>query len=310
MEYKNEIEPEIQELIQKGYRFNLGDYLSQGWQTLNKDMGQFVLFTVVWGSIYMAASFLSTSFLEGPQLVEMDGTDFVGINWAALWSIEQIATDIISLVISIILTPLIQGNLIVAAKINRNEPYKFQDFFSGYSHVAQLSLGKLATYLIATLVPSTVFRLMLWYNMEQNPISPLWMFFVTMLLYIPMVYFSVGYMFTFPFILFRKYNFWTAMEASRLLIGKNWFYFFVMSIALGLIVGLSAFLCLIPLIFTLPFYYCALYAAFADMMNQAGISAEQEPDTPGPEGDLWGFDEAPANPEGEKPVDREDPFLK
>ena len=84
---------------------------------------------------------------------------------------------------------------------------------------------------------------------------------------IPAIYLSVAYLFTTFFIVFHDKGFWEAMELSRKIITKNWFAFFGFGIIMGLIAFAGAMFMIVGALFTIPFSYALLYAAFEDIVG-------------------------------------------
>ena len=136
---------------------------------------------------------------------------------------------------------LAAGFLLVAFYIESGRVIVFENFFDGFKHFAALLLFSL--------------------------VSTVLIFVGFLALILPGIYLSVGYIFTPFFIVFRKMDFWQAMEASRKLVHPQWFSIFGFLMVLALI-NLLGFLALgVGLLITVPLSYCALYAAFDDIVG-------------------------------------------
>ncbi len=136
---------------------------------------------------------------------------------------------------------LAAGFLLVAFYIVSGREIVFENFFDGFKYFAALLLFSL--------------------------VSTLLIFVGFLALILPGIYLSVGYIFTPFFIVFRKMDFWQAMEASRKLVHPQWFSIFGFLLVLALI-NLLGFLALgVGLLITVPLSYCALYAAFDDIVG-------------------------------------------
>ncbi len=85
-------------------------------------------------------------------------------------------------------------------------------------------------------------------------------------LIIPAIYLSIAYAFSTFFIIFHKLDFWQAMEYSRKIITKKWWSFFGLFIVLGLLNVVGIMFLLVGVLFTLPFTYCVIYAAYEDII--------------------------------------------
>ncbi|MEM9934334.1 MAG: hypothetical protein AAF824_11995 [Bacteroidota bacterium] len=97
-------------LINEGYEFRLGDYISRGWELFKMNTGGFVGYTMV----FFLASLISSSI------------PFLG--------------SLIGLAIG---APMTAGFFIVARKLANNEAVEFSDFFLGFEHITQLVLGNI-----------------------------------------------------------------------------------------------------------------------------------------------------------------------
>ena len=113
----------IERILSEGNDFKFGDYISQGFAILQKNLGGFIGF---------AAIFIVLSMVIG--LIP-----FIG-----------------SFANSLVVTPaLTAGAYLVARKLDRGEGTEFGDFFKGFDFTAQLALGALVTILftLISLVP-------------------------------------------------------------------------------------------------------------------------------------------------------------
>jgi hypothetical protein len=243
----------INKLIDEGYEFELGEYISQGFGLFQKSAGNFIGFAFVAGMIILAAS-----------LIPVIG----------------------SLASNLILTPaLMVGGYLGAHTLHRDQPLEFGTFFKGFDYIGQLALAALVTNLIvfACFIPLAAVLYMggalnfIW-ELYLNPLAepeipnfPLW----SLLLLAPVLYFSIAYSWSYHFIAFYKMEFWDAMEMSRKIIGKKWGMFFLFLIVLGLLAGLGFLLFFVGILVAFPVLMCANYAAFADV---TGLLQEEEED--------------------------------
>lgn len=98
-------------------------------------------------------------------------------------------------------------------------------------------------------------------------------FFVIGMLFLilPGIYLIVAYSLGTQMVIFKGKNFWEAMEASRILVNKNWFSVFCLSFVNILIILFGFFFFGIGGLVTLPLSYLILFCAFSDITNQAGV---------------------------------------
>jgi len=137
--------------------------------------------------------------------------------------------------------PLTAGFFIVAHKVNRGQEREFSSFFKGFDFFVQLLLYTL--------------------------ISGIFIFLGFLALLAPGIYLAVAYTFAVPFIVFGKMEFWDGMELSRKLITKKWWNLFGLVLLLALINVVGALAFLVGLLFTIQLTYCAIYAAFDDIIG-------------------------------------------
>ncbi len=93
---------------------------------------------------------------------------------------------------------------------------------------------------------------------------------------LPGIYLAVAWIFTTPFIVDRKFDFWDAMESSRRVISRNWFSWFGFLIVL-ILLNLVGFLLLgVGLLVTSPLSSCALAIAYQDIMGLSSTGMADE----------------------------------
>jgi len=238
----------VQQLLEEDYYFRFGDYISEGFRILGKNLGSFVVFTILFLIIAMVTSFIPI--------------------------IGGFAN-------SLIISPcLLAGLYIVANKVQRNEMTEFGDFFSGFQFLTQLALVAFMTSLITmlALIPfafsnvgfiNWIAELAL--NSESLADNPEMLFedmptFYpwTFILLIPPIYLAISYSWAPLFVVFHKLQFWDAMEASRIMITKKWFQYFIFTLVVGILASVGVVGFCIGILFTIPAAYCMIYAAFAD----------------------------------------------
>ena len=137
--------------------------------------------------------------------------------------------------------PLTAGFYIVANKISKGKPYEFGTFFKGFDFFVPLLLYSL--------------------------IAGIFIALGLLALIVPGIYLAVAYTFAPLFIVFGKMEFWDGMEFSRKLITRNWWSLFGFVLIIFLINLAGALALLVGLLFTIPLTYCAIYAAFEDIVG-------------------------------------------
>jgi hypothetical protein len=177
---------------------------------------------------------------KGYNIFEKDMGKFIG--YTVLYFLITAAAGCLPFIGTILLTgPLTAGFFIVARKINKNEPYDFGTFWKGFDFFVPLMLYTLISSILG--------------------------FLACLALIIPGIYLYVGWVFSIPFIIFGNMEFWDAMEFSRRLITKKWWNIFGFLLLLLLINMAGAIVFFVGLLFTVPITFCALYAAFEDIVG-------------------------------------------
>jgi hypothetical protein len=230
-------ESDINAIIQRGYSVDIGGFIQRGWEICQSNLGLFIGFFLTTIVIGLALGFI------------------------------PIAGNIASIVIG---GPLNAGSLIVAFKLMNGKPISFEDFFKGFKN----------TYFLPTLLVTLVTTLLLMIcivpagigfgilsfaassGQSPNPVLGIVAVLLGLLGFIALVYLSISYVFAIPLVVGRKLAFWSAMEASRKIVGKHWFSMFGFLFVLGLINFAGALIFFIGLFVTVPLTSCAIAAAF------------------------------------------------
>ena len=87
------------------------------------------------------------------------------------------------------------------------------------------------------------------------------------LLILPGIYLAVAYSFTFLLALDHGLDFWPAMEVSRRVITKNWFWMFLLIIVAALLSALGLLLVGIGYFLTAPLFYATIVAAYEQLIG-------------------------------------------
>ncbi len=241
--------PKLQEISENGYPFELGAYISRGFDIFKQNVGIFLGYTVVY--------LLIISFVSVIPIV----------NLFAIYALSPI---------------LYAGFFLGAHRIATGQRIEFGDFFKGFDRAGQLILWYLTTVIITGLLMlPMLISIFTWYygfisdpeGYLENPDPfavfaniPTWSYF----LFLPIIYLSVAWRWAPQFIIFNKMNFWDAMEMSRRIVTKQWLLQWLFLIVFSLIGSIGFIALFIGVLFTLPMAMCMEYAAFADVtkLNQ------------------------------------------
>ena len=192
---------------------------------------------------------------RGFQIFGKDPGPFIG--YTALMMVIMVASVFTIIGIFIVAYPLIAGFYIYANKVANDEPRKFADFFQGFNNMGQLSMAMIVS----------LFLVMIGF----------------ICLIVPGIYLGVAYMFVVPLIALGRLEFWDAMETSRKVITKNWWWFLLMGIVAGIIGSMGQILLYVGMIVTMPIQYCIYYAAFEGIMGEPQSAFEEKIDEIGAE---------------------------
>jgi hypothetical protein len=260
----------IEDVTINGYSFPIKQYLREGWEIYKQNAIFFIGFLFL---VVIISLFLST--------------------------IPIVGTVAYSLVVG---PALVAGFYIVSDRMKRQQFEGFGDFFKGFEYAKPLALISLATYLILFVVflPS-IFEIKSSGILERyavvpgNPLPPppdlevivndlsASKIGLILLNLLPVIYLAVAFSWAPLFAVFHHLNFWEALETSRKIITREWFAVFGLFLAMmGLIIlpgflliGLVGFIpvvgalalvaYVIAVVCIMPFFYCTIYAAFADV---------------------------------------------
>lgn len=219
----------------KPYSFNLGEYISQGFNIISKNPGLFIAFAFVYMLILIVCQVIP---LLGP-------------------------------IASFVATPCLTAGFYLAAnKQEQGKSIEFGDFFKGFDFIGQLMLIAVIQMglMIVMMIPIGIMMFMS-ISMMSGDETPFLMIGLIFLLMLPVVYLFISWGFAPFLILFHKMEAWPAMEASRKIISSNWFMFFLFSIVTSFITMLGFLALGFGILYTMPAVMCMYYAAFRDIVG-------------------------------------------
>ncbi len=238
----------IAELIEKNpnkFQLNIPQYLQQGFEICNQYAVGFI--------IYFLLFMLISSSIGRVQ--------YFG--------------DIIN---RVAVTPLLMvGAFLVARDISKAQSYDFDHFWGGFRHLSPLLMMSLTQgfvflfFLAPIFISGDFIQYLDWfeewkkYPLEMSSFPGYQPWYA--LLFIPILYLSISWMYAPFFIVFKNQNAWEALETSRKLVTQQWwqfatFYFLVQIISLSGVLFLG-----IGILYSLPIGACILYASFEDIIS-------------------------------------------
>jgi uncharacterized membrane protein len=90
---------------------------------------------------------------------------------------------------------------------------------------------------------------------------------------IPAVYLGVSWVFVLPLVMDKGLDFWSAMETSRRVVGRHWWWTLGLLIVAGLINLVGVLCCLVGVLFTMPVAFAVLLYAYEAIFNKPTPSA-------------------------------------
>jgi hypothetical protein len=244
---------ELFEIAEKKHDIRISYYIDEGFKIFKKNIGGFIGITVI--------TFL-ISFGIG-KIPYIGG------------------------IISEVLTSFIYGGIIlVCAKIRRGEEDQFNDFFEVFKNPGQFILLLIVKSLMIVMVaiPAIAVFFLRYYDVFLNGKFPsseaaLAMVPLMFLVLIPVMFLSMCYIFSTYIYLCINQDFWTAMEASRKVVMKNWLSilgFLIVLLLLTIVVVL--FTCGIGILVMYTFIAAAVYVAFDDIFKPTANTFENKID--------------------------------
>lgn len=167
------------------------------------------------------------------------------------------------------------GMIVVCKKIRSGEETQFGDFFEVFKNPGQFLLLLLVQFLMMAMaaIPAIAIFFVKYYDIFFNGERPsaeavLAIIPILFLVLIPILFLGMCYVFSVHIFLFVNQDFWTAMEASRKVVMRNWWgmlSFLIVMVLLFIILTLIT--CFLGYFVMLPFTVCAIYMAFEDIFK-------------------------------------------
>ncbi|HWZ23336.1 MAG TPA: BPSS1780 family membrane protein [Cytophagaceae bacterium] len=178
------------------------------------------------------------------------------------------------------------GMIVVCKKIRSGEETQFSDFFEVFKNSGQFILLLLLQFVMILLaaVPALVIFFVKYYDVFFNlgrptPQAILAIIPLMFLALIPVLFLGMCYTFSVHIFLFINQDFWTAMEASRKVVMKNWLSMLGFSIILGLLlIIITVITCFLGYFVMLPLVVGAIYMAFEDIFKPYANAFESKID--------------------------------
>jgi hypothetical protein len=217
-------------ITSKGYNFNIGKYIAEGYDLFKKDVGGFILATLL-------------TFIM--SIIPFCGILAIGNFYKICRKVDQ------------------------GGKVEAGDIFDFTDFVV-YLKLMVLVFIVVIIMMIPVQITLVPFFIAASEEGEQiNPavlLSGMWIWFFLYILL--MIAFSVSLFFVQPLIsLYRVQSVRQAYSLSWKLVKKNFLMIFLFTIIVSIISQLGALACGIGLFFTIPIGICIRYVAYKDVLN-------------------------------------------
>jgi hypothetical protein len=270
--------------MRNGWNFELGRYISRGFELVNKNAGGFILLTLAFFVMSWLVG-LFTGFMSALFIGSIGG--FIAV------TLGQVISQVCN---SFIQAPLMIGYSIGGYRTAKEDMPEVGDFFAGFSKIGPLFTTLLFSSLITILACLPGLYIIYtagldFSNMEgimRNPddIELDWglLSMGIGVAAIPAIYFAISYAWALNFVWFYDLSPWEALEASRKTISHNFIGVLLFNIVIGLLIMAGLIALCIGIIYTIPVGLAANYAAFA---HATGVEKDEVDDF---EKDLKHFD--------------------
>lgn len=234
----------IRDLIQNGFKVDLGSYFSEGFALWQKDIGNSILYTLVLFFIYL----FSAITIVGPLFV---------------------------------IGPLIAGYYKGAAKIDRGESISMGDYFDGFKHFGPLlkfSLLILGLVLCIYVLMFGIMGLSAFFGSAVGPGASIAVMGLMMLLmlgiYVLGAYLMTIWWFTYPLIIFGNLGTSQAMRVSRMIVKKQFWWVLLIAIILYFLKQAGAIVLYVGLLASYPIAMFIKFAAYKQIVGLGNKEAE------------------------------------
>jgi uncharacterized membrane protein len=259
--YELNREAEINEILQRPYTVNVGQYLNRSMELFQQKAGELIGYTLLYFII-------SIGLQQIPYIGPIVGGVIAGV--------------------------LVAGYYFFAFRFFRGQNTEFGDFFLGFRNnqfwpivLVNFLIGLVV--LVLSILPYSLMALGIYPALQDFfarlraqspssdipelpdlPIPPgLSMIFLLLglLLLIPIIYLSICYIFAPLLVIDRRLGAWQAMETSRKLVNKQWLSWFGFCLLQGLIAIAGYLACCIGLLLAFPIVVCSTAAAYEQVVG-------------------------------------------
>lgn len=256
----NNIESKINESLNKGFEFKVGDLFNKAWNIFSGIAGYAILALVVYyiissiinlllGLIFPMTVLNYQDLIEG---FESGDSEYITEILTEYSEASNPISSIISTLVSFALYPIFYSIYTMAYKFDNNMKVEFSDIFI---HYKDGKFGKLfGTSIIIGIVS----------------------FLGVLLCVIPGIIIGIMWMLAIPLVIFSDASVGEALKYSRKLAFKSFGSFFLFFLALLGVLLIGLLLCCIGLIAAVPFVYVFVYVLYKEVVGFPNDKSEIE----------------------------------
>jgi uncharacterized membrane protein len=232
--------PTPEELLARDYELDMGSCITRAWELLKQHfwpmVGVAFLLTMIMGAVQQLLSLLSQSSVH--EMIVDHKVNPVSVLILAL-------TSLLAAPVNYVATA---GLLNYYLRLIRKQPATMGDAFAGFTteFVPLVLLG-----LVSSLLALVGYALCV----------------------LPGIYLAVAWWFALPLVIDRHLGFWDAMEISRKVVNKHWFYVFAFVLVIGLLGVAGIVACCVGIFVTMPIFWAAWMYAYEDIFGPRSAPA-------------------------------------
>jgi hypothetical protein len=246
-ESSGEDKPTLEEILQRGYKFDFSKYFETGFEIVKKDIWGMIGYTAL-KALIIAVSFLT---VIGPLFV---------------------------------MGPLSAGYYVVGEKIARGEPHEFGDYFKGFQFLSPTVVFSVIILGLVIVVYGIMFLFFFsgsQFLSEGSFDFDSFLFTGGMIMFIFIVMLIVLFLNTiwtlvFPLIVNGNLGATTAMKISMRIAMKNFWWMLLYSFVLYLVEGAGSYILYVGLLFTVPLNSMLKLGAYINIVGLGDKTREAE----------------------------------
>ena len=267
------------DFVGRDYEMDIGGCVSQGWELFKNNFGILFLSFLIMFLVSAVASGVVTSILS--VLVPQSLRD--------VEAVHLIQNFVLVGLLAVVTGPLAGGMYHVYLRTLRRVPVEVGDVFFGFKmYFKPLFLGYLVTTGINAIcmIPFNIVndaKLMpIFQKMQhqsspedlQNTFSQIMPAFmgslpVLLICLVPVLYFTVTFVFTLPLIVDKQMGFMAAIKTGAKMVHRHWWQVFLLVIVVDLVNVAGLLACCVGLLATVPITTAAMLVAYETIFGQA-----------------------------------------